>query len=174
MICYSPKWVREKPNVWLIQNLSLRTELLWKASPWTPQTIQSPGWLPLTFPRFPQLSHFSAFCILNLFTPPTRRILQGVLWFLLGELFLGCVPAFHGQQPGTQSKIVFSAKRPDGISGPLSLSGLVPWNLASWKQQARRAPPAVPCHMLGHPSVDPLSGLCEEDPAQIFRYLLRV
>ncbi len=77
----------------------------------------------------------------------------------LGNCAGACVPStLHRQQPGTQSRHVFFAKGPDGISGPLSLSGLAPWNLASWKQWARRAPPAVPRHMLGHPYVDTLSG----------------
>lgn len=157
-----PKWVWEKPNVWLIQNLSLRAELLWKA--WTPRSIQSPVWLSLTSPLFPQLSqrlnplHSTYLMLLR------RGLNKECFGSHLGNCAGACVSAtLHRQQPGTQSRHVFSAKGPDGISGPLSLSGLAPWNLASWKQWARRAPPAVPRHMLGHPSVDALSGLCEED-----------
>lgn len=147
-----------------------RTALLWKASRWTPRSIQIPMWLPLTSLHFPQPSQ----C---LFIPnPQLQISTYSMAFCWG-LNKGCfgshlgicvgarVPAaLHQRQAWTQSGHVFSAKGPDGISGPLSLSGLVPWNLASWKQRARRAPSAVPCHMPGHPSVDSLSGYCEEDP----------
>lgn len=94
-----------------------------------------------------------------------RGINKGCFGSHLGNCAGARVPAaLHRWQAGTQSGHVFSAKGPDGISGPLSLSGLAPWNLASWKQRARRAPSAVPCHMPGHPSVDALSGYCEEDP----------
>lgn len=159
-ICYSlrkAEWFR-------------RTALLWKASRWTPRSIQIPMWLPLTSPHFPQPSqcvfipnpqllystYFMAFC---------WGLNKGCFGSHLGSCAGARVPAaLHQRQAWTQSGHVFSAKGPDGISGPLSLSGLVPWNLPSWKQGARRTPSAVPCHMPGRPSVDSLSGYCEEDP----------
>lgn len=157
-------------TVWEKLEWFSRAALLWKASYRPPWSIQIPIWLPLTSPLFPQPSQ----CLFIPNPQPLhstysmalcRGLNKGCFGSHLGNCAGACVPAaLHRRQAGTQSGHVFSAKGPDGISGPLSLSGLAPWNLASWKQRARRAPSAVPCHMPSHPSVDALSGYCEEDP----------